>query len=145
MCTVMQNPLPPHDVACVTFVIAAGVQVAVVFRNAADATTTRRRCPAGITREVNQRVREADELNSRGQRPRNDRENDIDPVRVEQVNSTGIVRHIRFRNHPGIELTLLETFAFDDVLSGWRDIVSSQGPSDAQSKSLHNHLANESF
>ena len=90
-------------------------------------------------------AREADGLNSRGQRPRNDRENDTDPVRVEQVNSTDIVRHIRLCIHPGIESALLETFAFDDVLSGWRDIVSSQGPSDVQSKSLHNHLANESF
>jgi hypothetical protein len=40
------------------------------FGNAADATTTRRRWPAGITREVNQRVREANELNSRWQRHR---------------------------------------------------------------------------
>ena len=28
----MQNSLPDHDVACVPFVIFAGVQVAVVFR-----------------------------------------------------------------------------------------------------------------
>jgi hypothetical protein len=90
-------------------------------------------------------VREADGFNSRGQRPRNDWENDTDPVRVEQVNSKGIVCHIRLRIHPGIESALLETFAFDDVLSGWPDIVSSQGPSVFQSKSLHIHLANESF
>jgi len=32
MCFVMQNPLPDHDVACVTFVNPAGVQIAVVFR-----------------------------------------------------------------------------------------------------------------
>ena len=28
----MQNPLPDHDVAGVAFIIAAGVQIAVVFR-----------------------------------------------------------------------------------------------------------------
>ena len=28
----MQNPLPDYDVACVPFVISAGVQIAVVFR-----------------------------------------------------------------------------------------------------------------
>ena len=28
----MQNPLPGHDVACAPFVISAGVQIAVVFR-----------------------------------------------------------------------------------------------------------------
>ncbi len=28
----MQNPLPDHDVACVPFVIPAGVQIAIVFR-----------------------------------------------------------------------------------------------------------------
>jgi hypothetical protein len=32
MCSVMQNSLPDHDVACVAFVIAAGVQIAVLFR-----------------------------------------------------------------------------------------------------------------
>jgi hypothetical protein len=90
-------------------------------------------------------VREADGLNSRGQRPRSDRENDTDPVRVEQINSTSIVRRMRFRIHPGIESVLLEMIASDDALSGWQDIVSSQGPSAVQSKSLHNHLANESF
>lgn len=68
-----------------------------------------------------------------------------DPERVEQVNSTGIVRHIRLRIHPGIESALLEMFAFYDGPSGCQDIVSSQGPSTVQSKSLHNHLANESF
>ena len=28
----MQNPLPDYDVACVAFVIPAGVEIAVVFR-----------------------------------------------------------------------------------------------------------------
>jgi len=28
----MQNPLSDHDVACVPFVISAGVQIAIVFR-----------------------------------------------------------------------------------------------------------------
>ena len=28
----MQNPLPDHDVACVPFVISAGVEIAVAFR-----------------------------------------------------------------------------------------------------------------
>ena len=28
----MQNPLPHHEVACIAFVIAAGVQIAIVFR-----------------------------------------------------------------------------------------------------------------
>jgi predicted membrane-bound mannosyltransferase len=32
MGSVMQNPLPDHDVSCVPFVIPAGVQIAVVFR-----------------------------------------------------------------------------------------------------------------
>ena len=32
MCSVMQNPLPDYDVACVPFIISAGIQVAVVFR-----------------------------------------------------------------------------------------------------------------
>ena len=32
MRSVMQNPLPDYDVPCVAFVISAGVQVAIVFR-----------------------------------------------------------------------------------------------------------------
>jgi len=32
MCSVMQNSLPDHDVACVPLVITAGIQIAIVFR-----------------------------------------------------------------------------------------------------------------
>ena len=32
MSSVMQNPLPNHDVACVPFVISTRVQIAIVFR-----------------------------------------------------------------------------------------------------------------
>ncbi len=32
MCFVMQNSLPDHDVAGVAFVIAAGVEIAIIFR-----------------------------------------------------------------------------------------------------------------
>jgi len=32
MSSVVQNPLPDDDVACVAFVIAAGVKIAIVFR-----------------------------------------------------------------------------------------------------------------
>ncbi len=73
------------------------------------------------------------------------RKREPDPERVEQANSKGIVRRIRFRIHPGIELALPETNASGDALFGWQDIFLSQRPSDVQSKSLHNHLANESF
>ena len=49
-----------------------------------------------------------------------------DPVRVEQINPTSIVCHIRCRIHRGIALVLLETIASDDAPSGWQDTVSTQ-------------------
>jgi hypothetical protein len=55
MCSVMQNPLPDHDVASVAFVIAAGVEIAIVFWERGGGDVTRRRWPAGITRDVNHR------------------------------------------------------------------------------------------
>ena len=67
-------------------------------------------------REAHFFVREADGFNSRGQRPRIAQRRP-DPVRVEQVNSTSIVRHIQFRIHPEIELALPGAIASDDVLS----------------------------
>lgn len=49
----MQNPLPDHDVACVPFVISAGVQIAVVFRERRGGDDDAQTMSAGITREVN--------------------------------------------------------------------------------------------
>jgi hypothetical protein len=56
---------------------------------------TRRRCPAGITREVNQRVREANELNSRG----NATENAIEQWRLWQK----VVRGAHDSIKPGVK------------------------------------------
>ena len=73
MCSVVQNPLPDHDIAGVPLVISAGVQIAVVFRECRVGDDDAQTMPAGITRDVNQRVREADELNSGGNATRSKR------------------------------------------------------------------------
>jgi len=47
MCFVMQNPLPDHDVACVAFVISAGVQIAIVFRERSGGDDDAQAMPGG--------------------------------------------------------------------------------------------------
>ena len=47
MCFVMQNPLPGHDVARVSFVIPAGVQIAVVFRERRGGDSDAQTMPCG--------------------------------------------------------------------------------------------------
>ena len=43
----MQNPLPDHDVACVPFVVPAGVEIAVVFREGRGGDDDAQTMPGG--------------------------------------------------------------------------------------------------
>ena len=51
MCSVMQNPLPGPRVACVPFVITAGFQTAIVFRERRGGDDDVQAVPTCITQD----------------------------------------------------------------------------------------------
>jgi hypothetical protein len=69
----------------------------------------------------------------------------IDPVRVEQINSINIVRHIRFHIRPKTESILPEMTAYDGAPSGSPNIVATLEDLTCRQRTRRNHPGNESL